>query len=94
MKEIEGYEGMYLVTEDGKVWNHRTKKWLSPLISGQCRNYSRVILCGKNLGIHRLVAQAFIPNNYPIVCHKVESYMRDLNQTTCYLVCIPVIIYT
>lgn len=48
----------YQVTEDGKVWSKRTKKWLKPLVDKD--GYFRVNLGYGNLvGIHRLVFEAF-----------------------------------
>ena len=29
MKDIKGYEGLYAVTEDGKVWSYKSKKFLA-----------------------------------------------------------------
>lgn len=80
MKDIKDYEGLYAITEDGKVWSYRTKKFLSP---SNINGYMFVSLSkeGKKKGcyVHRLVAQAYIPNpmNLPHVSHKDES--RDNN---------------
>lgn len=73
---IEGYEN-YEVRPNGEVVNTKTGKVLK-----QRKNkdgYLRVTLCNngkmKNFRIHRLVAQAFIPNplNLPCVNHKDEN---------------------
>ena len=60
MKDIVGYEGLYAVTEEGKVWSYRSKKFLSPADNGH--GYLQVNLQGKMLRVHRLVAEAYIPN--------------------------------
>lgn len=81
-KDIEGYEGLYQVSNTGKVrsLNYRRTgetKVLKPSTSKL--GYKSVNLCkdGKNKGylVHRLVALAFIPNpnNYPVVNHKDEN---------------------
>jgi hypothetical protein len=72
IKEIQGYEGLYRISSDGKVYSlNGTKK---TYISNT--GYERVNLWkkgkGKKYSIHRLVAIAFIPNpdNYKEVNHK------------------------
>lgn len=76
MKDIKNYEGLYAVTEDGKVWSYKNSRWLSPLNN---RGYLRVQLCkeGKvtSYSIHRLVAAAYLPNpeGLPQVNHKDED---------------------
>ncbi len=71
-KDIEGYEGLYQISNEGNVKNFRRDTILKP--SG--KRYKGVTLSRDNIkyypNIHRLVAEAFIPNpnNYPIVMHK------------------------
>lgn len=75
-KDIEGYEGLYQVSNLGRVRN-KHNKILRYRISN-C-GYYRYALCKdgkyKYLSIHRLVAEAFIPNpdNLPCVNHKDEN---------------------
>lgn len=81
MKDIKGYEGIYAVTEDGKVWSYRRSKFLSS--SNNNGGYLRVDLCKdggrKTVLIHRLVAEAYLPNpdNLPIVNHKDENKQNN-----------------
>ena len=72
-KDIKGYEGLYQVSNLGNVKSLKTNK---NLYYSKSRNYLRVGLnkngVRRGFSIHRLVAQAFIPNpkNKPCVNHK------------------------
>lgn len=72
-KDIKGFEGIYQVSSYGRVKNKRTNRILRPSINAY--NYLSVVLCKdgekKCVRIHRLVAQAFIPNpdNKPCIDH-------------------------
>lgn len=74
-KSIEGYEGLYEISNIGLVRNVKSNHLLKPLNSN---GYLVICLCKngkqKMFRIHRLVAAAFIPNpnNYPCVNHKNE----------------------
>ena len=81
-KNIEGYEGLYQVSNEGMIkslGNNKTRKEkiLKPVENKD--GYLYVKLCKnceyKNYFIHRLVADAFIPNqdNLPEVNHKDED---------------------
>lgn len=75
-KQIQGYEGLYAVSTYGNVMSLRSKKILKPLNS---HGYDRVVLSFKGkierCLVHRLVAQAFIPNpdGLPQINHKDEN---------------------
>lgn len=77
-KDIEEYEGRYKISNLGNVYTHVSNKYMTP---NQCRiGYLRVNLRNsqgvcKSRAVHRLVAQAFIPNpeNKPEVNHIDED---------------------
>lgn len=78
-KDIDGYKGLYQVSNKGRVKRLKYGKEhiLSPLINSF--GYLKVGLCKngivKQLKIHRLVANAFIPNphNLPEINHRDEN---------------------
>ena len=77
MKDVVGYEGLYAVTSCGKVYSYKSKKFLKPLSDKDGYLCIKLYKNGKykNYKIHRLVAQAYIPNNenLPQVNHKDEN---------------------
>lgn len=81
-KDIPQYEGLYQVSNYGRVKNVNTGKIKAQSIAGN--GYQRVHLykCGKdrNEYVHRLVAMAFIPNpdNLPQVNHKDEDKANNI----------------
>lgn len=64
MKDITGYEGLYAIEEDGRVWSYRRNKYLSQNID--TNGYYKVDLSSngksKHQNIHRLLAYTYIPN--------------------------------
>ena len=78
-KDIEGYEGLYQVSNKGRVKSlyKGSERILKPHDNG--RGYLRVHLTkentSKNIRVHRLVALAFIPNpnNLPEINHRDEN---------------------
>lgn len=83
-KDIEGYEGLYQVSNLGRVKSLKFNKIkiLSQGISGS--GYKIVSLSKENQRkiflVHRLVAMVFIknPNNYPCINHKDENKLNNL----------------
>ena len=75
MVDIKNYEGLYAITSCGMVWSYRKQRFLKPYNTGR---YLVVELfkngCGKQFKIHRLVAEAYLPNPYNLPCvnHKDE----------------------
>ena len=76
-KKIPGYEGLYEVSNMGNVRNVRRNKLLR--LPKTNNRYIRISLCKNGiktgLTVHRLVAEAFLPNpdNLPEVNHKDED---------------------
>ena len=79
-RDIRGFEGYYRISNDGLVFSVRKGKVLK---TSRCNGYEIITLYVNNRAktflVHRLVADAFIPNpnNYPCVNHKDEA--RTIN---------------
>ena len=84
MKDIAGYEGLYAVMSCGKVYSYINEKFLKPYTDND--GYLRVNLYKdgkiKQYLIHRLVADAYIPNpeNLPQINHKDENKANNCLQ--------------
>lgn len=90
-KDIKDFEGIYQISNLGRVKSLRTynsfKKtyyYREKILKGKIdtNGYVMVCLCKgkqKYVRVHRLVAEAFIPNphNYPIINHKDENKQNN-----------------
>ena len=89
-KDIPGYEGLYQVSNWGRVKSFPKSNHFGIILKNKIsiKGYLNVYLYlnGKKSGfqVHRLVAQAFIPNpnNYPLVMHlndiRDDNYYKNL----------------
>ena len=84
MRDVVGYENIYGVTSCGRIWSYKRQKFLTPFYNA--RGYLKVGLYKngkvKNFYVHRLVAQAYIPNpdNLPQINHKDENKTNNCLQ--------------
>lgn len=93
-KDVIGYEGIYIVSTLGRIiclhWNNGdTHRYLKPFDNG---GYQRVVLIKdgvrKKFLLHRLVAEAFIPNPFdkPFINHidgnKANNSVSNLEWVT------------
>lgn len=74
MVKIPDFDGLYCITEDGKIWSCRRNKFLKPSLDKHGYHVIHLSKKGKLFWfrVHRLVAQVFIENQYnkPEVNHK------------------------
>lgn len=81
MKDIKGYEGLYAITEEGKVWSYRNQKYLKPREDKNGYLLVNLSFKGKQttFKIHRLVAEAYIdnPEGKDTINHKDENKQNN-----------------
>lgn len=86
LKEIKGYNGKYLISDCGKVFNSKTSKQVAQ--NKNTRGYLTVNLNNNTKIVHRLVADAFIENKLskPYVNHidtnKLNNHYTNLEWCT------------
>lgn len=89
-KDIEGYDGLYMVSDKGRVMSLKTDKILKPRVNSSGYCFVSLHKDGKikQCTIHRIVADAFIenPNNLSQVNHisedKHDNDVRNLEWVT------------
>lgn len=91
-KDIKGYEGLYQVSNHGRIKSIRYKTSKLMVLKTDVHGYVKVGLrkSGKRTwyGVHRLVAVAFLPNpnNFPQVDHidncKTNNHVDNLQWLT------------
>ena len=64
MKDVVGYEGLYKVSEDGQVWSVKREHYISQRLDRDGYLRCNLYKAGKihTVFIHRIVAEAYIPN--------------------------------
>lgn len=84
------FDGLYIITKDGKLYSCRSGKYLSPDTDRYGYIYYVISILGKRytLKAHRLVAQAYLPNpeNKPTVNHingnRMDNNVSNLEWAT------------
>jgi len=85
-KEVDGYEGLYLVSDEGEVISlrHEPPVMLKGGLRGRSGLFYKFVTLTKDgeekkFSVHRLVASAFIenPNNLPEINHKDENTLNN-----------------
>ena len=91
MKDIPGFEGLYAITEDGKVWSYYKNDFLKNIYNPKTQYYTVHLHKNgirTNKDIHRLIAETYLPNpeNKPLVDHidrnKANNTLSNLRWVT------------
>ena len=84
-KELGMLDGVFLVSNKGRVKNGLTDKIVTPSLWGDyysvilSHNFEKHGIVSKTITLHRLVVSAFIPNpnNLPYINHKNENKLNN-----------------
>lgn len=82
-RDVVGYEGLYQVSNLGRIRRRCGDKCNIRVLNVKNSGYYTLVLSKHNISksclVHRLVAEAFIPNpnNYPCVNHKDENKLNN-----------------
>ena len=82
-KDVKGYEGLYKVSNKGRVYSLITNRYMVPQLSNSGYHYINLTKDNetKKLTIHRLVAFMFVhnpnPEKFKIVNHKDENKLNN-----------------
>lgn len=78
-RDVPGYEGDYLVSDQGRIWSFKTKRFLKPADNGH--GYKMVVLSKngktKNFSVHKLVALVFVANEQPEITTEIDHIDFD-----------------
>lgn len=84
-KDIFGYGGDYQVSNLGRVRSHKQGSWKVLQAVKKDTGYMVVRLCSDKIRlhyVHRLVAQAFLPNPQNLGCVNHKNQKRDDNRAS------------
>lgn len=80
-KDIPGFEGHYAATSCGRIWSHKSQKFLKPTSNGAGYLVVNLSKEGKiyRFYVHRLVGLTYLPNpdNLPQINHKDENKQNN-----------------
>ena len=84
-KDIKGYEGLYQVNKIGEIYSLISNKTLKPFYRGGRPDNKYLVVDlnkdarRKTVSVHRIVAEAFIPNPNSLPCVNHKDGNKDNN---------------